>query len=167
MGRFPKPERDIAAVYKKYSDMLYRISLMELGNSEDAMDCVQDVFLKYSEKTILFSSEEHEKAWFIRVTVNRSHDLHRRNKIRSHDELTSAENVSYKEHFGEEGVRIFEAVEELPDKIRAVIILHYLEGFSVEETAKMLKLSVSAVKMRLSRGRDALKVILEKEEFNV
>ena len=58
-----------------------------------------------------------------------------------------------------------DAIEKLPEKIKTVIILHYLEGFSVEETAKMLKLSSSAVKMRLSRGRDALKKLLEEEMY--
>ncbi|MBR3767755.1 MAG: RNA polymerase sigma factor [Clostridia bacterium] len=166
MGLFPKPERDITEVYNKYSDMLFRISLMQLGNKDDAMDAVQDVFLKYMDKTVLFFSDEHEKAWFIKATVNRCHDIYRKNSVRAHEDLSEAHNVSYKEHFGEDNISILEAVEKLPEKIKTVVILHYLEGFSVEETAKMLKISASAVKMRLSRGRDALKILLEKEEFN-
>ena len=164
MGRFPMPERDIASVYNKYSDMLFRIALMQLQNTEDAMDAVQDVFLKYTEKTVLFSSGEHEKAWFVRATVNRCHDIYRKNSRRSHEELSAAENISYKEHFSEESYSVLEAVEALPEKLRAVTVLHYLEGFSVEDIAKMLKLSASAVKMRLSRARDELKTLLKKEE---
>lgn len=166
MGRFPHPERDIAKVYNLYSDMLFRLALMHTGNREDAMDAVQDVFLKYTEKTLLFSSSEHEKAWFIRATVNRCHDLFRKNSIRNHDDLEAAVGVAYKEQFGDD-VTVIEAIEQLPEKIKTVIILHYLEGFSVEETAKMLLLTASAVKMRLSRGREALKEILEREGYNV
>ncbi len=166
MGRFPKPEKDIADVYNKYSDMLFRIALMQSGNKDDAMDAVQDVYLKYMGSNVLFISSDHEKAWFIRSVVNRCHDIYRKNSVRDHEELSSAENVSYTEYFGSDNFSVVEAVEKLPEKIKTVIILHYLEGFSVEETAKMLKLSVSAVKMRLSRGRDALKSLLE-EEFNV
>lgn len=166
MGGFSHPERDIAKVYKLYSDMLFRLALVHTGNREDAMDAVQDVFLKYTEKTLLFSSSEHEKAWFIRATVNRCHDIYRKNSVRNHDELDSALGIAYKEQFGE-NLSVFEAVEKLPEKVKTVIILHYLEGFSVEETAKMLLLTASAVKMRLSRGREALKEILEKEGYSV
>ena len=166
MGRFPHPERDIAKVYNLYSDMLFRLALMNTGNREDAMDAVQDVFLKSTEKTLLFSSSEHEKAWFIRATVNRCHDLFRKNSIRNHDDLEAAVGVAYQEPFGDD-ITVIEAMEQLPEKIKTVIILHYLEGFSVEETAKMLLLTASAVKMRLSRGREALKEILEREGYNV
>lgn len=167
VGRHPVPEKDIAQAYGKYSDMLYRVAFMQLGNREDAMDCVQDIFMKYMTAVLLFSSEEHEKAWLIRATVNRCHDIYRKNSIRNHDELAAAENVSYSEYFSEDKLSLAEAIEELPEKIRAVIVLHYLEGFSVEEISGILKTGKSAVKMRLSRGREALKTLLEKEEFNV
>ncbi len=166
MGRNPAPEKDISAAYKKYSDMLFRIALMHTGNENDAMDCVQDVFLKYMDKNILYFSQEHEKAWFIRATVNRCHDLFRKNSIRNHGELSEAENVSYKEHFSEESYGVLDALERLPEKSRTVVILHYLEGYSVEETAKMLRIGASAVKMRLKRGREELKSLLKEEEFN-
>lgn len=167
MGRTPHGGNDISAVYKKYSDMLYRIAFMQLGNSEDAMDCVQDTFMKYMTATLLFSSDEHEKAWFIRTTVNACHDLYRKNRVRNHEELSAAEHISYLEHFSEESYHIAEALDTLPEKLKTVIILHYLEGYSVEETGGILKIGKSAVKMRLARGREALKEILTKEEFNV
>lgn len=167
MGRHPRPDTDISFVYRKYSDMLYRIAFMQLGNSEDAMDCVQDTFIKYMTASILFSSDEHEKAWFIRTTVNACHDLYRKNRVRNHEELTAAENISYSEHFSSETYHIAEALDALPEKIKTVIILHYLEGYSVEETGEILKIGKSAVKMRLARGREALKEILTKEGFNV
>ena len=61
-------------------------------------------------------------------------------------------------------VGVMKALSELPEKNRTVIVLHHLEGFSVEKVAQMLGLSVSATKMRLSRGRDALKKIMGKED---
>jgi RNA polymerase sigma-70 factor (ECF subfamily) len=59
------------------------------------------------------------------------------------------------------------ALASIPEKYRIAVTLHYLEGFSVEEIASILRIGVSAVKMRLSRGREALKDKLEKEENNV
>lgn len=167
MGRAPRAESDISAAYVKYSDMLYRISLMQLKNADDAMDAVQDVFLKYIKKNLIFSSEDHEKAWFIRSTINQCRDIYRKNSVRTHEDISTAENLIYKESFSEDHSSLLEAVESLPEKIRSVIVLHYLEDMSIDTIAKTLKLSASAVKMRLSRGREALKQLLEKEEFNV
>lgn len=167
MGRSSKLETDISAVYSKYSDMLYRIALVQLKNPDDAMDAVQDVFLKYIKKNVIFLSEEHEKAWFIRVTVNHCRDIYRKNVLRSHEDIETVENLISSEHFSESSRGVLELIEELPEKIRTVIVLHYLEDMSIDSIAKTLKLSVSAVKMRLSRGRDTLKILLEKEEFNV
>ncbi len=167
MARISHGGSTVSAAYTRYSDMLYRIAFMQLGNSQDAMDCVQDAFMKYMTATPLFSSDEHEKAWFIRTTVNACHDLYRKNRVRNHEELTAAENVSYSEHFSEDSCHIAEALDTLPEKLRTVIILHYLEGYSVEETGEILKIGKSAVKMRLARGRDALREILTKGEFNV
>ena len=167
MGRSPKPVNDINAAYTKYSDMLYRIALLEIRNHEDAMDAVQDVFLQYMKKSILFSSDEHEKAWFIRSTINRCRDIYRKNSVRNHEDISDIENTVAADEVSDETKEVLQAVEQLPEKIKSVIILHYLEGLSVEMTAKSLKISSSAVKMRLSRGREMLKDILEKEEFNV
>jgi RNA polymerase sigma-70 factor (ECF subfamily) len=77
------------------------------------------------------------------------------------------ENLVASEDVSDETKEVLHAVEQLPEKLKSVVVLHYLEGLSVEMTAKSLKISSSAVKMRLSRGREMLKDILEKEEFNV
>lgn len=77
------------------------------------------------------------------------------------------ENLVASEDVSDETKEVLWAVEQLPEKLKSVVVLHYLEGLSVEMTAKSLKISSSAVKMRLSRGREMLKDILEKEEFNV
>ncbi len=141
------------AVYSKYSDMLYRIALSHLLCKEDAEDAVHDVFIKYMNSVFHFFSEEHEKAWFIRVTVNLCHDMARRRKIRSHAPLEEALTVFEEAGSGE----IMRQILELEDIYKTPILLHYYEGYSVEETARILRISVSAVKMRLSRAREKLK----------
>ena len=142
------------AVYSKYSDMLYRIALSHLLNKQDAEDAVHDVFIKYMNSVFSFFSEEHEKAWFIRVTVNHCHDMARKRKIRSHAPLEEAIHVFEEAGSGE----ITRQVLELEDIYKTPILLHYYEGYSVEETARILRISVSAVKMRLSRAREKLKL---------
>lgn len=146
-------------VYDKYSDILYRIALSHLQNREDAEDVVQDVFVKYMGTADRFEDESHEKAWLIRVTINRCHDFFRRNRVREYVPLENAETISSDENI-EKSLELSElltTLRKIPEKYKTVIVLHYLEGFSVEEISKTLKLSVSAVKMRLLRGREILK----------
>ena len=157
-----QPNREsLEVVYGRYADMLYRLALSQLAVREDAEDAVHDVFEKYINTQPLFKDAEHEKAWFVRVTVNRCHDLYRKRSKLNHDTLESVYDIGYT-HDGDEP-EIFRVVHSLPEKYRAAIVLHYVEGYSVEETAKLLKISVSAVKMRLSRGRDYIKDLLKGE----
>lgn len=142
--------------YEKYADMIYRIALSHLGKKEDAEDAVHDTFIKYMKKAPHFSDEEHERAWIIRVTVNHSLDMLRRRTIRQYVGLDEIGEISDGDPSAKAG-HIISVVSSLPPKYKSVVILHYLEERSVEETAMILGLSVSAVKMRLSRGRDMLK----------
>ena len=160
-----KSRRDeLSAAYDSYSDMLFRIALAQLGNPEDAMDAVHDVFLKYHDGKVSFNDSEHERAWFIRSTVNRCHDISRHKAVRNHLSLEDAENLVTDSSDCESLSQLHRALECIPEKYRAAVTLHYLEGFSVEEISGMLRISVSGVKMRLARGRDALREYIEKEE---
>lgn len=155
-------KNDIEAVYDMYADMLYRLSLSYLQNSEDARDAVQDVFIKYVTASDIFKDDEHKKAWLIRVTVNCCNDMLRRRKLRNYVPLDEiSETVALDD---ESSSDIMNCLKLIPPKNRAAVILHYLEGYSVEETAKVLKISVSAVKMRLKRGREALYELIREVE---
>ncbi len=163
MSNQPKQNEALASAYDKHSDMLFRLALAQLGNSEDAMDAVHDVFLKFFDIRPDFKDSEHERAWFIRSTVNRCHDIQHHKKIRSHPSLDEIGDVAAHGDNGEEPRQLYRALSALPEKYSSVITLHYLEGFSVEEIASMLRITQSGIKMRLSRGREALKKLIETE----
>lgn len=157
---------EFEAVYEAYADQLYRIALSTAGSREDAEDAVHDVFLKYIETRPTFHGDEHLRAWLVRVTVNRCRDLIRRRKVRAYLTFDEAgELPASPEDFG--GNRVLYFISMLPPKYRSAIVLHHLENYSVEKISQLLGISASAVKMRLSRGRDALKEIMEKEEYHV
>ncbi len=159
--RLLKP-KESESVYDKYADMLYRLALSNSASKEDAEDAVQDAFTAYFTSTPRFDSPEHEKAWFIRVTLNKCRDILRKNSVRAYTELSEVGDLPALEKEEDPAIS---ALHRLHEKYRTVIALHYLEGYSLEETASILNLSLSAVKMRLSRGRIKLREILEKEEF--
>ena len=140
-------------MYDRYGDMLFRVCFSILVSHSDAEDAVQDVFMKYMDKRPVFSDEEHAKAWLIRVGTNHCKDMLRSRKVRS--SLTLEEIEEYE--IEPEQSTILSHVFDLPVKYREVIVLHYLEGYAIKEIASALSLSESAVKMRLTRGRELLK----------
>ena len=165
MSLFKISKTDFEAVYDKYADMLYRLAFSHMQSREDAEDVVQEVFEKYLASSEKRMGESHTQAWLIRVTVNACYDALRKKRYRIHTPLDEIEETVSKEDeplFG-----IAQIIEGLPVKYKTVIVLHYLEGYSVEELAHILKVSKSAVKMRLSRGRELLKDRMEKEERHV
>ena len=152
--------QEFETAYGLYADMLYRLSLSYMKNKEDAEDVVQEVFTKYFCGLHLPMNAEQEKAWFLRVTINQCHDTLRKKGYRMHASLDEVAETAKEE--SDTGY-LQEALQKISEKYRGVVILHYLEGYSVEEIAKILHLSTSAVKMRLKRGREFLKEELEKE----
>lgn len=157
MQKFDKPDAEI--VYDAYADMLFRIALTHLQNSHDAQDALHEVFLKYIKApATFFRDETHLKAWLIRVTCNQCNDMHRRQKNRPTVSLDEIEEPECDDNAAAAAAAadLMHQLEALPEKYRMVIVLHCLEGLSVEETASMLSVTVSAVKMRLSRARDLL-----------
>lgn len=169
VGIFRRRQDELEAVYERNADMLYRIALTYLQSSSDAQDAVHDVFVKYMKNPGRTKDNEHERAWLIRVTVNYCLDMLRRRKHRDYIQLDEiAESVTAEsEHISEEATDVMKSLALIPEKNKSAIILHCLEGYSVEETAKILSISVSAVKMRLSRGREALRKILNEEGSDV
>ena len=162
MNLFRSGGKSISEVYGLYADMLYRLALSNLGNREDAEDAVHDVFEKYISRPFLFTDGEHEKSWFIRATLNRCRDIYRKKKIRNHASIDEVAHLHTEE--SEDYSALTAALSAVDEKYREVIILHYFEGYSVEETAEMLSISISAAKMRLARGREKLKFLLERED---
>lgn len=142
------------AVIDKYKDMVYRAALAAVGNFADAEDIMQDVFFKYFRTHPQFESESHEKAWFLRVTLNESKNLMRSSWKRRR---IDADLSQLTENEGnEENSMVLEAVLSLPEKYRVVIYLHYYENYQIRDIARITAQSESAVAQQLSRGRKRL-----------
>jgi RNA polymerase sigma-70 factor (ECF subfamily) len=153
-----RPADGVEAVLDKYGNNLYRICLITLKNQADAEDALQDTLVRYLQKAPRFESEEHQKAWLIRVAVNICRDMLR--KRRYHQE--ELENIPVPQA-DEQQQSALDALLTLQEQFRIPMILHYVEGYSVAELAKLLSLTQSAVKMRLSKGRTLLREAVGKE----
>lgn len=152
----------IERVMTEYSDMVYRLAYARTKNKYDAEDVLQEVFLRYLRRKPEFEGSEHEKAWFLRVTINCSKNLFA--------SFTKNKTVSFLENLigitDEEKV-LGEFLAKLPVKYRTVIHLFYYEDFKISEISKLLDLKESTVKMQLTRARRLLKAYMEMEEQNV
>lgn len=142
-----------------YGDTLFRLCLAALGSVHGAEDAVQETLLKYLQKAPPFESAEHEKAWLIRVAVNQCRDQKRFASRHPQTELDEA--LAYAPDA--ESTGIFDALTSLPEKYRVVLTLHYAEGYSTKEIARMIGRTPSAVKMRLQKGRRLLEEAYRKE----
>jgi len=149
-------QNNVKDVIEKYSDMVYRIALTRSGTIENAEDIFQEVFIKFSEKRPNFTNEEHEKAWFIRVTINLSKNINKsawNRRVISLDESITFEN--------KEETNVFSVVSELPQNYKTVIYLSYYEGYKVKEIAYFMNKREGTIKTWLYRAREILKQKLE------
>ena len=139
-------------VYETYGPALYRFCLLQMKNPADAEDVLQDVFVKRLYQAPKFKSPEHERNWLYQVALNLCRDQWRRSR-RSELPLEAAAGVS----LPPEELSLLDQVSNLPEKQRTVLHLHYYQGYNLQEIARLLGVTVPAVKMRLKRGREALR----------
>ena len=142
------------AVFQTYADRLFAIAFTVCQNREDAEDAMQDTLIRYSSAKQEFESMEHIKAWLIRVATNICRDMVRfrlRHPKISVDELENS--LAAPEH--RETLR---ELLELPVKQKTVIYLHYVEGYQIKEIAEILGITEGAVKMRLCRAREQMRL---------
>lgn len=158
-------------VIRRNSDLVYRLAFSLVKSGADADDIYQDVFLQYLKRMPVFDSEQHEKAWFIRVTVNRCKN-HWKSPWMKRRAVLHEEAGLYGKARAEEGtismsgehtaeaemdLALIETVRQLPEKYRVVIHLFYYEEMSVEEIGRATNSRASTVRTRLTRARRMLK----------
>jgi len=148
---------------EKYAAAVYRLALSYLGKREDAEDVMQEVFLRYLRKPRTFSSEEHEKAWFIRVAINCCKSFVSSAWKRKIVPIEELGNHPAPEDASSSGTSVYEAVMSLPPKQRMCIHLYYYEDLPISEISKLTGIRESTVKSHLFRARAALEQMLKGE----
>ena len=148
-------EQEVNRALERYSDTVRRLCMVHLKNYEDSEDIFQTVFLKYVLSSVSFESEEHEKAWFIRVTINACKDL-LKNFFRSHTVYLD-EIIEQPALMPPENREVMEAVLSLPSKYRDVIYLHYYEEYTAPQISQILGKNVNTVYTLLNRSRQLLR----------
>ena len=142
--------------YDAYGAAVYRLAMAFLGQCADAEDVTQETFCRLLYRAPTFADEDHQKRWLLQVAANLC-----RNQLRGfwRKRVTQLEDTI--PAMPPEDREALNAVMALPEQYKLPIHLYYYEGYSVAETAEILRLGQSAVKMRLKRGRELLKIKLE------
>ena len=147
------------ALAESYRDRLFAAAFQVCGNAADAEDAAQEALLRYHTSEKQFESEQYIRAWLLRVAINCAKNLtrsfFRRNTVPLEEYMETLEFDSGQSR------EIFREVMNLPEKYRLVIHLYYYEDYSVAEIGRILGLTESNVKVRLSRGRKLLKEALQ------
>jgi len=138
-------------ICEKYFDSIYRLILCRTKDRDIADDVTQDVFCKYIAADKEFESDEHAKAWLIRVAINCTNSYFTSSWFRKTVPLD--ENMVFET---KERSDVYLAVSELPIKYRTVIHLFYYEDYSVSDISKALGLKETTVRTQLKRGRELL-----------
>lgn len=149
-------ENDVFTEYViKFQPTVFRVAYSLVKNCTDAEDITQETFLRLYKSAEQFQGDENVKAWLIRVAVNISKNhltsAWTKRKTPLSEEIALENNEDY---------ALLEALNRLDKNYRAVIYLHYYEGYSVSEISGLLGITESNVKARLKRGRDKLKKYL-------
>lgn len=142
----------IQTTVHKYSKTVVKTAFSYLKNTADAEDIMQEVFLSLMQKQSEFKSEEHLKAWLIRVTINKCKNHLKSSWFKSNNPIP--EDIPY---LTQEQNELLTAVLSLNIKYRIPIHLFYYEGYSIKEIAEILDERVATIGTRLARGRKILK----------
>lgn len=155
---------DIDDAVRRYADMVYRLAVVNTRDQYEAEDAFQEVFVKLFRYKDSITSEEHLKAWLIRVTVNQCRTMatsawnQKKVPMESVAEFAdeTAEEVCNAMETAEEYEEVYDAVKSLPEKYREVIHLFYYEDLAISEIARVLNRNEATVKTQLKRGRSLL-----------
>lgn len=163
----------VREIYERQVDRVYRTAMTLMKNKDDAEDIVQSVFLTLIEKDIQFDSQEHEKAWFIVTTRNRCKDVLKsywRKSVDLKDEDVDQTMTSDLDTTAEvpavyanaEVEEVKKLLMSLPDNQREIILLHYYEGYTINEVAEMLSTKESTIRSAIGSAKRILKKVADR-----
>ena len=145
----------------KYMDTVFRLAFSMLKSPADADDVTQNVLLSLYRTDYPFESDEHVRSWLMKVTVNECRKFWRR-PFRSHENIDDyAETLAFEDPSYRD---LFEAIMQLDRDKRTVIVLYYIEGYSIKEIAEILNVPAATIGTRLARARAKLAQYLKEEE---
>lgn len=150
------------ALVDRFQDRVWRVCYRLMGNSEDASDATQEVFVSLFLQRTQFEGRSKYSTWMHGIAIRTCLMMRRgRGRRRKHEEVAQQRGTERHERSQRDTasttIDLAEMLNTLDEEDRAMLILKYAEGYNYEELSEMFELSVSGCKMRLSRARDRLR----------
>jgi RNA polymerase sigma factor (sigma-70 family) len=152
-----RTDKELAELYQRHVDQVYRLCYIYLKNPVDAEDAVQSVFLKLIKSQMVFNDHGHEKAWLMVITRNYCKDILKNWWKTRRVDLDALPEVS-SWNSDEPSEKVFAKLLSLPENYKTVLYLYYFEEYSVKEISEMLERKESTIQTQISRGRGRLKI---------
>ena len=152
-------EQRATELVDQYADTILRIGYTWLGDMDDAKDICQEVLISLLEETRIFPNSGQERAWVVRVTINRCKNWKKSAWLRHRAPLEEGLYLSVEDP-EPEGDSLLHHLKQLPDKYRQVLYLRYYEQYEVKEIAALLGHSPALVSTHLARAKARLKAQL-------
>jgi len=160
-------------VYERFGEMVYHLAVRLAGNREEAADLTQEIFLRIFRHLGSFGGRSTLKTWVFRIAINHCRDrLSRRHPAMQSIDVENGEGgVAIADPArgpealalaADEGRRVAAGLTRIPAVFREAVVLRDLEGLSYDEIAEVLGVRVGTVRSRIARGRDQLRILLEK-----
>jgi RNA polymerase sigma-70 factor (ECF subfamily) len=171
IARFLRGERNaLEELFQRYRDSAYRVAYRLLGNEADALDALQEGFIKALTHLHGFERRSSFKTWLLRIVSNASLDLGRQRSRRETMSLEAAQWQDQEPGAASDPIQEVEqadlrqaldaALAELPEVQRRTFVLHVDGGLSYREVAAIMKISIGTVMSRLFYARQKLKGML-------
>ena len=157
MPALQRTGKEIAEIYNRQVDTVYRICYSFMKNIPDTEDLVQETFLRLLSSGMIFQSESHEKAWLIVTASNLCKDTLKK-WWRKTEDISDPSLGLQQPPF--EINSVLEAIMELPKDQKTAVYMYYYEGYSTADSARYLGCPHATVRSRLSRARKTLKLQL-------
>lgn len=139
---------------------LYRVSKSILHHEQYCLDAVQEALCQAFAHRTQLKDETYFKTWLVRILINECYKIQKeRKKILYYDTQVYQENYETNTYYTE----LYHCINQLKPKMKMVIVLYYIEGFSIKEISRILKIPEGTVKSRLAKGRQELKLSLSEE----
>ena len=156
-------DSELERCIKLYRKSVLAAALCYVRNPSDADDITQDVFFRLYTYEGSFESDEHIRAWLLRCAVNRSKNLLHSHWHKNSRPLDDAQGLTHYDKEPDSGAQMLGYLRSISRSNRITLYMFYYEGFTTDEIAHILGISVTAVTSRLRRGRQQLKKLLENE----
>ncbi|MEO8453787.1 MAG: RNA polymerase sigma factor [Sphingomicrobium sp.] len=166
-------ETAFTEIVRRHQSFLYRLTLGNVGNADEALDLVQETFVSAHLALTRYDPDRPMRAWLAAIAINKCRDWGRRRVVRRLFSFAmpidvATENIpadrpgqDIEASDRQELARLRRAISELPASLREPLVLHTIEGMSQAETASVLAITEKAVETRLRRARIKLVAMLD------